>query len=305
MPVNDTMRKLLVETKQALDAFLSSSATFRVVKTVAEDAAAASKVNAKTLFILDSSFNPPQIAHLSLATSALAASRSKYPLPHRLLLLFSTYNADKSPAPAAFEHRLAMMALFAQDLSRKLSTSGEHGRGEQEAVAIDIGLTTKPYYNDKSAEIDDMGTYPGSPRHIHLVGFDTFTRIFAAKYYTSHSPPLSALDPFFEKHGLRITVRPVDDGGEYATAEAQRGYWRGIRDGKMEHEGGKATWAEKIEMVDAEDEAADVSSTRIRNAVGKQDWSELGKLCTPSVAEYVKEQGLYLGNESKSKSSLA
>jgi len=298
--MNDTMRKLLVEMKQALDAFLSSPAAFRVVKTISDDAATTSRVHAKTLFILDSSFNPPQVAHLSLATAALAASRTRYSLPHRLLLLFSTHNADKSPTPAAFEHRLAMMVLFAQDLSRKLSASGEHGQGDQDSVAIDVGLTTKPYYNDKSAEIDNLGTYPGSPRHIHLVGFDTFTRIFTAKYYTSHSPPLSALDSFFEKHGLRITVRPVDDGGEYATAEAQKGYWRGIRDGEMEHEGGKAAWAEEIEMVDAEDEAAGVSSTRIRNAVEKQDWSELGKLCTPSVAEYVKEQGLYLGDRSKS-----
>jgi len=282
--------------KQALESFLKSSATFRVVETIPSDVPAASEAHAKTLFILDSSFNPPQVAHLSLATSALAASRSRYPLPHRLLLLFSTHNADKSPTPAAFEHRLAMMSLFAQDLSRKLSSDGSSSEeGKASSVAIDVGLTTKPYYNDKSAEIDMMEAYPGSPRHIHLVGFDTFTRIFTAKYYPSHSPPLSALEPFFEKHGLRITVRPdKDGGGEYATAEAQKEYWKSIKDGEMEDVGGKAVWAEEIEMVEAEDEAADVSSTKIRNAVQQGDWAEVGKLCTPSVAKYVKEQGLYV-----------
>lgn len=295
--------KVMIEMKQALDSFLKSSASFRVVKTVSNNKTT-SEAKAKTLFILDSSFNPPQVAHLSLATSALAASRSRYPAPHRLLLLFSTHNADKSPAPAAFEHRLAMMGLFAQDLSEKLSSKGTDSKAtseEQAAIAIDVGLTTKPYYNDKSAEIDVMEAYPGGPRHIHLVGFDTFTRIFTAKYYPDHSPPLSALEPFFEKHGLRITVRPDEEGGEYATAEAQKGYWKTIKDGEMEDVGGKAAWAEEIEMVEAEEEAADVSSTRVRKAVVRGEWGEVEKLCTPSVARYVKEQGLYLGDGGKSK----
>lgn len=47
--------------------------------------------------------------------------------PKRLLLLLATKNADKPAAPAGFEHRLAMMGAFAEDLKGCL---GKERRGK-------------------------------------------------------------------------------------------------------------------------------------------------------------------------------
>lgn len=54
--------------------------------------------------------------------------------PQRLLLLLATKNADKASAPAAHEHRLAMMGAFAEDLKRRLRM--ERAKNQNE-VAVD------------------------------------------------------------------------------------------------------------------------------------------------------------------------
>jgi len=90
------------------------------------------------------------------------------------------HNADKKAAPAPFEQRLAMMVKFAEDLHEKMVDIEAHtGQGEpriSEDLVIDVGLTKLPYYNDKSVAIEENKDYAGSPMHIHLTGFDTYTR---------------------------------------------------------------------------------------------------------------------------------
>lgn len=275
--------QILAKAKQSLDTFLASSATFHLVHSVSPAQASSTSGSSapKTLFILDSSFNPPSNAHLSLATSALRASQERYPTPHRLLLLFSVHNADKSPAPAAFEQRLAMMMVFAEDIARRMQT---------DATDIDIGLTTQPYYNDKSTAIEDTDAYTGNPQHIHLVGYDTFVRIFEPKYYKGHTPPLSALTEFFSRHGLRITSRPEEQWGE---TEEQKEFWRKLARGDMEADGARKEWADRIEMVESDADGVGVSSTSIRQAVSKSDWQTVRQMCTESVAEWTEEMKLY------------
>ena len=281
---------------------------------------------ADSLYILDSSFNPPTIAHLALAQSALHAHSSvkhrkrrfncgiaeshdavkdlvndkkfrtnfhheersnsgeyraiyseKTPAPTqdsngpyrhhrrsstcRLLLLLSSHNADKQLAPASLPHRLTMMYLLAEELAERIRTAtekvdGTHEDGSEKdeysmddnITAIDIGLTTKPYFADKSEAIEQAvreGRYPGfagiadtkSPpssstipppplsqrpatstlnpsinttvTHTHIIGQDTLVRVFEPRYYRkSHDPPLSALSSFFDRHRLRVTARP-------------------------------------------------------------------------------------------------
>lgn len=246
-------RPLVAELGSALKDFQSSSANFRVLRTVypsqrlpKEPSLPSEAESPKTLFILDSSFNPPSIAHQSLAQSALRKTASDgFPKPHRLLLLFATMNADKAPSAASFDQRLTLMSIFAGDLLESLKSSPD----EYSVVPVDIGVTNVPYYTDKSAAIESEGQhwYPAKPKHIHLVGFDTITRFFGAKYYQKFDPPFSALNPYFDNgHGLRVTLRPDD---EYGSVDDQKAFIKRLEDGEMEKDGAKREWAKQIEPV--------------------------------------------------------
>lgn len=300
----------------------------------------------KTLFILDSSFNPPSIAHAALAQSAFlddcnsssqpSQQKREYEFPHRLLLLFAVTNADKIAAPASFEHRLAMMTVFARDLqdffAKDVQKEKGQGQGQQKEeqqqkadekdeekqhpMAIDIGVTKYPFYTDKSRAIEsEQGQkfYPTHPRHIHLLGYDTLTRFFTAKYYIqqdSFDPPFAALEPYFDKgHGLRVTLRPDSSSspsagpassvekGNVEKEDQKQSFLQNLTDpkGEMQKNGARAKWARQIEFVSPHDAEMGVSSTRIREAVGKGEWEVVRELCTPRVARWVEREGLYLG----------
>ena len=284
------LRALLPTLESALDSFTSSPSKFRIVRTINP-----TSTPPKTLYILDSSFNPPSRAHLSLATSALTEGADER--PHRLLLLFSTHNADKAPSPASFAQRIALMTVFAEDISRVLKADAGVPSVVQD-VAIDIGLTKEPYYTDKSIAITTTTppAYPTAPPHIHLIGYDTLTRFCNAKYYTA-SPPLSALAPFFDAgHRLRVTLRPSDAGDAssqaYGGVAEQEAYLRALREGEREAEGFRREWGERIELV-GDGEGVGVSSTRVRAAAGKGEWGLVGGLCSEGVSGWIRDQGLY------------
>ncbi|KAK1075155.1 hypothetical protein LTR74_000561 [Friedmanniomyces endolithicus] len=294
-----TYRALVPQLASALDSFRSSGSKFRMLKTVTPSEAvpkdlsqASSDESPKTLFILDSSFNPPSIAHQALVASALHKSSSdSHPKPHRLLLLFATMNAEKAPSAAAFEQRLTLMTVFATDILEILKDSKDHS-----VVPVDIGVTSLPYYTDKSAAIETEGAewYPSKPSHVHIVGYDTITRFFAAKYYPKFDPPLSALNSYFDAgHGLRVTLRP---DGEFGSVEDQRAFVRRLESGDMEKEGGKKEWAKQVELVSPNPKMG-VSSTKIRKAAKRGDWEEAGELCTPGVLAYVRSEGLYTDDD--------
>lgn len=289
-------RSLPAEFTSALKDFQSSNAKFRILKTVQPTNTAPQSPSIpsydespKTIFILDSSFNPPSIAHRYMAQSALRRTSSdQFPKPHRLLLLFATMNADKAPSAASFDQRLTLMCIFAKDLISSLQSHADIFS----VVPVDIGVTTVPYYTDKSAAIESEGSefYPAKPKHIHLVGFDTLTRFFAAKYYQKFNPPFSALNPYFDAgHRLRVSMRPDDD---YGDSDYQKNFLNGIEGGKLEAEGAKREWVKQIDLVEPNPEGG-VSSTKIRKAAKRGDWEELSQLTTPNVTAWVRSEGLY------------
>ena len=251
-------KNLTTQLSTALKDFQSSNSTFRLLQTVnsttlTPESASPPTTQPQTLIVLDSSFNPPSTAHLHLALSALSNDSKPIkttPGPHRLLLLFSTLNADKAPSAASFAQRLTLMTIFAADLQKTLQTP-PYASTHSSDIPIDIGVTKAPYYTDKAAAIattpEGKHWYPNSPAQIHLIGFDTLTRFFAPKYYSSFNPPLSALEPYFAAgHGLRATLRPGDDFG---SEEEQRAFVRNLADRGLEAEGGKMEWAERVELV--------------------------------------------------------
>lgn len=314
----------------------------------------------RTLVVLDSSFNPPTVAHMAMATSAVrdlreAARRRKRAAALRgeeggkgtttrhgvdddddnddgirLLLLLAVNNADKAPKPASFEHRLLMMRAFAKDIQhasmRRAREEQEGHDGEQQQgggeLPVDIGLTTHPYFHDKSAAIARAAEYAfvtttttpsSSPtpttttqQQIFLAGYDTLIRIFNPKYY-DHSPqegdgagdgdkktPMqTCLDPFLARATLRVTMR-TDQQADWGGRVEQMGYVdKMLRGDGLEKVGGRRAWAQRVEMVEAmaqDEDGVVVSSTEAREAVQSKNWDKLRRLVPEGVAGLI-EQG--------------
>ncbi|KAJ9143446.1 Cytidylyltransferase family protein [Pleurostoma richardsiae] len=304
----------------------------------------------RTLIVLDSSFNPPTKAHMRMATAAVQELASGDGGSRRgglrVLLLLAVNNADKGAKPAAFEHRLVMMRQFAVDMHDELrgeetggvvekqgntttnTESEEGGKSSSSTPPIDIGLTTYPFFHEKSASIASSAFYnsavtsesgggtstspiPGdadsatAPEQVFLAGYDTLIRIFNPKYY---SPPIpadagvttdtadrrktpmqTALDPFLTRARLRVTMR-TDDG--WGGRDEQEQHVRALAEGgELEQVGGRREWARRIDLVEGGGEV--VSSTLARRAAKEGKWEVLGTLVSQRVGEYVRSERLY------------
>ncbi|KAI3396517.1 hypothetical protein diail_12137 [Diaporthe ilicicola] len=329
----------------ALRSFQSSGRGFQLIQQHAPPTSITSAAEARkrrTLIVLDSSFNPPTLAHMQMATSALQDLRTQQSIVAalkggsawqgnssiddvRLLLLLSVNNADKAPKPATFEERLLMMGEFAGDVQRAWRTvagqkhvrtqeGSDAHREDEPTLPVDIGLTTHPYFHDKSAAIATSPEYgypssrtdsEGRPHtdQIFLAGYDTLIRVFTPKYYESPVPEASvdppqpvktpmqiALDPFFSRAQLRVTMRTDDDWGG---REDQLGYVERIMHGKeLEEVGGRREWARRVELVEGmsgDTAKGAVSSTLAREAVKAKDWGRLRELVPSGVASLIEK----------------
>ncbi|KAJ0383256.1 hypothetical protein COL922a_010849 [Colletotrichum nupharicola] len=280
-------RKPLVDFfSRSLSSFQSSQDAFRVLCTLPhhrENAAPSPSPSprrpqqpVKRLVVLDSSFNPPTLAHLRMATSALRASGGA-----RLLLLLAVNNADKAPKPVAFAVRLGLMCAFAEDLLAQEAKEG---------MEVDVGVTTMPFFHGKARAVEGGGFYGEGVEQVYLAGYDTLIRIFNPKYYPEAEGGMEAtLGPFLERGRLRISLRVGDEwGGE----GEQRAYLEGLREGGLEEVGGKREWAERVELVNGT-EGEVVSSSRVREMAGPGDEQGLKGLLGERVRGWVFEEGLY------------
>ncbi|KAL4978043.1 cytidylyltransferase [Aspergillus desertorum] len=275
------------EYSAALKRFLESSNDFEIITSVSRDCGKPGvPSSAEVLHVLDSSFNPPTLAHHHIVCSAVLESRGQ---PSRILLLLATQNADKPSKPASFEDRLIMMQLCAQELLAFLESEIPAAK----LPVVDIGVTRKPYFVDKATAIETAGVYPRGTQQIHLTGYDTLIRIFNTKYY----PPeytLAPLEPFLSRHKLRVTIRPDDEWGSKAEQEA---YLADLAQGAREGEGARREWAQQIELVEGRKvEARAVSSTKAREAAQANpqdlDWLVPGKVRDFIMSEQPYSEGL-------------
>lgn len=312
------LKALRAQFSQGLKDFASSSSSFKIVRTIPQSKPpSSSPIN--TLYVLDSSFNPPSKAHLALVKAALRSSVSHNDSksissshPPRVLFLLATVNADKKPKPADFEDRLVMMTLMAEELhSLTFDSSSSHSTDKSSSSSttsptIDIGITKEPYFTDKASSIAQSHTYTPDDTsdnitQIHITGFDTLTRIFTPKYYPNHDPPLSALEPFLSQHRIHATIRVESTSSndndledEFGTVEKQKGYVKGLAEGDLADQGMKREWARQVDLaVDESGEADGVSSTKARECVKNGKVEELSSFVGEGVKAWIEQRGLY------------
>ncbi|KAH8919920.1 hypothetical protein BT69DRAFT_1284448 [Atractiella rhizophila] len=141
------------------------------------------------LTILDSSFNPPTIAHLSLLRLC----------PPPYLLLHSTTNADKGSSSSVSHNRVQLMAAFAQSISED----------------VGIALVGEPYFVPKSKLVRDaLGM--GGKEISWVVGFDTVVRIYNERYYGGSKEEMTQqLQGFFEESNRLVCADRGEDSGEF------------------------------------------------------------------------------------------
>ncbi|CAK7225846.1 hypothetical protein SCUCBS95973_006000 [Sporothrix curviconia] len=305
---------------KALAGFAKSKAKFEVRSMIHD------------LVILDSSFNPPTLAHMRMATAALQFLRSN-PLPTyrstRLLLLLSVNNADKAPKPAAFEERLALMLAMARDTHAVLASSASEGPDAFDIdIPIDIGLTSEPYFHSKSNAIAASPFYvrpdlspsavPGSkitPDQLFLIGYDTLIRIFDPKYYKApadnddHGDGAGASAAASLPEGLAATSTPMQvaltplmrrarlrvttrPDSDWGDEETQR---RWVAEHVDALGGPTEHWASRISLDTggAGTGASAVSSTVAREASRAHDTARLEKLVGPAVLSWLENRSPY------------
>ncbi|VUC36667.1 unnamed protein product [Clonostachys rosea] len=270
-------KHLLAFFSRSLTHFQSSSSPFQILCTLPHEGQQTDDPQPQppsqpipNLTILDSSFNPPTAAHRDMALSTNSPSS-----PSRILLLLAVQNADKAPRPAPFELRLCMMEALAREILH--SSAG--------SVAVDVGVTTRPYFHDKARAVKESGFYAGLGDMTFLAGFDTLIRVLNPKYYGGEEGMVEALGPFFGMSKLRVTMRP---GGDWGGVEEQEAYLGGLQGG-----GYRADWSERMEMVEGSGGSVGVSSSRVRELVCQGKTEDLESLVGRDVEQFITAEELY------------
>ncbi|TFK33213.1 hypothetical protein BDQ12DRAFT_691414 [Crucibulum laeve] len=178
--------------------------------------------------VLDSSFNPPTLAHLALGNSRPPHSSThhsegqerKEDYDARLLLL-SVRNADKSlkPGDATYTQRLEMMRLLVEDVRSSSPQSGSPSKADPRNSNVAIAIIDEPTFVGKSKHLLSFlktrlasfsppppNTIPlPTPQLTFLVGLDTLERLFSPRYYSSETSMLISLRKF---------LSPEEKGGD-------------------------------------------------------------------------------------------
>lgn len=208
----------------------------------------------RQILILDSSFNPPHLGHLSMIKQGVIDIKSPginiSTINYKsILLLFSVHNADKGIADvASYSTRLEMMKEMCDFID------------EEMGLACGIGLTNASLFVDKGesicAWVNDQNI-----EKIFLVGYDTVVRIFDPKYYQDSVD--QEMISFFTKSKICVFLR--DTGN--CDFELQKEYLL-----KLQQKWGP----DKILVTHADHREMKISSSAIRRKLksGDSSWTE-------------------------------
>ena len=258
-----------------------------------------------SISILDSSFNPPTLAHLALANSPRPSHHDYDEQDSETqdtcgydakLFLLSVKNADKSlkAGDATYQQRLEMMLLLSKDV-----IASRH-----EAANSAIAIIDKPTFVGKSSALLDFLqrrlTTPLQLELTFLVGLDTLDRIFSPRYYTSETDMMTSLRQFLSaaaqgdnsrivcaKRILSHTeaAQPIESSEDTSTLALAKEF--------ME--------SDRIVIIDIGNTVNRYSSSTIRGAIGRFGFGQTvdqdsgwKSMVTRKIADYIVEQRLYV-----------
>ncbi|KAH8100944.1 Nucleotidylyl transferase [Cristinia sonorae] len=268
--------------------------------------------------VLDSSFNPPTLAHKALAETSFPESfkntlgeRERF---HARLLLLSVRNADKllNSSDATYAQRLEMMVLLAKDLStvETLAPSAETQSTHEVADSnVAVAIIDEPTFVGKSNVLrtsirerisqlsqtdvpaaESSGSRPSSsanPCLNFLVGMDTLDRLFAPRYYSSEEKMQASLRQFLSPDGDDSRVICARRSGLAEDPE--------VLEARTLTAAREFIHSDRIALVDLDSTLATLSSSAVRRQIsgGTPDfvWKSF---VTESVANYITVSGLYL-----------
>lgn len=222
--------------------------------------------------VLDSSFNPPTIAHLALARHGSYDAR---------LLLLSVRNVDKQlkSGDASHEQRVELMKELAKDV-------------DNTAIAV----IDEPTFVGKSSLLHGFFKSSGaSHQFTFLLGLDTLERLFSPRYYvkTDSIDPVTqmqdALHSFFVDEGSRIVCARRAPSSYPAGSISESELVKQIH----EFMASKSLESDKyVTLLDIGDDVAAISSSAVRANIAQSndDWKTK---VTPNVALYITKNGLY------------
>ncbi|PPQ94470.1 hypothetical protein CVT25_001103 [Psilocybe cyanescens] len=267
--------------------------------------------NPLRISILDSSYNPPTLAHLALANSrrsqGLRVDCTNEEEPHpsydAKLLLLSVKNADKTlkPGDATYQQRLEMMSLLALNVTR--DTNGSTSQlsshpASLESANVAIAIIDEPTFVGKSEALLAFlqsrfaSLPPPTPTAegielTFLVGHDTLERLFSPRYYPSEEAMM---------HSLRKFLSPAPEGDSSRIVSARREIASQSGEDNTMSLAKEFMDSGKIATIDLGDEISKYSSTTVRRSLGSLGWGQDSlwrKLVTGDVAEYIIGQHLY------------
>lgn len=222
--------------------------------------------------ILDSSFNPPTIAHRALLQALTPPGYSK-------LLLLSTANADKKPTPAAFPQRTEMMRLLSQSLQSSPSPPSSSS-----SFGAAIALIDRATFADKAR------CAPELKGATWIMGWDTLVRFFAPRYYPNDSMG-PVLRTFFLEDQAKVVFapRPTNPTQKNGEQEKEKTALLEFISSFLKEHGIPSSCVKEV-AIDAE--LAEISSSAVRKA--RKESEEWRRMVTPEIADYIEHEGLYL-----------
>jgi nicotinamide-nucleotide adenylyltransferase len=255
------------ELKQRLDQATSNAAPFTLLYAPPNWPLSASEKSSSIphIAVLDSSFNPPHLAHEAIASSSFPTHPPSTPTtpdttnPYTTrLLLFSLRNVDKTlkATDASLLQRFEMMTFLAERLERNT------GQG------VGIGLLNEPTFAGKAEIVQEWLKREKGIDNVQmsfLIGTDTLIRCFVPRYYPKGMR--ETMDPFFKTCYL-VSARRGED-------ETSRGVEEGVLEGSEVQD-----WVAqgRIRLRGSFKEGRqDISSTSVRE----------------EIEEYIRTEGLY------------
>jgi nicotinamide-nucleotide adenylyltransferase len=222
--------------------------------------------------VLDSSFNPPTLAHLALAkVDAVSGISSAF---DARLLLLSVRNADKllKPGDATLEQRAEMMVILAKEME-SLSLPN-----------VAVAAIDEPIFIGKSSALLNFLRHRTQDPHISfqlsfVLGIDTLERLFAARYYSSDHHMHGAISRFLSSDG--------DNSRIVCVSRQSNGSVNQIPDAALPY-----VESSQVLLLDLDPSTRSISSSAVRSKLHNAD-PTYTEMLPRGIVEYIREHAVY------------